>query len=166
MFREALLSEGPRIMEMIDASKVIMAQKGIVQWNDDYPWLEDIEEDINNKDGYVYVEDNSIIGYVCINFNEQSDYNNLLEGSWLHSDNHYATIQRLVVDPSVTGKSYGSKMMSCIEEVVLSKGIHEIRLDTGVDNKPMIALARRNNFNEVGKIDSYGIERPVFQKFI
>jgi len=166
MLRLAVLEEGPRIMEMIEAAKVIMNEQGIDQWNEEYPWLEDIEEDINNHIGYVLEKEGHIHGYVCINFNEQEDYNHLVEGSWSESDGKYATIQRMVIDPEQTGKSYGSQMMVGIQDIVLEKGVHEIRLDTLANNGPMCRLIEKNHFEKRGKINSYDILRPVFQKFI
>ena len=50
------------ILNIINQAKLYMKENGINQWNEDYPKIKSLENDILNKNSYVVKDGDKIIG--------------------------------------------------------------------------------------------------------
>lgn len=91
-----------KIMELIDQAKAFLKRNGVDQWQNGYPDQTCIEEDIRKGRGYLCIQDQDVVGYVCIDFEGEPAYDTL-DGKWL-SIQPYVVVHRLALDASVRGR--------------------------------------------------------------
>lgn len=132
MIRRAKISEIPDILNITKACAVFMIDKGIYQWNEEYPSPEAFEKDIERKELFVLEKLAKVIGTVVISTLMDDEY---VPVKWLtpNSDNVY--IHRLSVDPKFQGKGYAQQLMDFAENLARENGFISIRLDTFSQNK-------------------------------
>ena len=151
------------IMNIYERAKKFMAENGNkTQWGGSYPDIKLVEIDVE-KDGYVIVEDDQIIGVFVLEENAKEPAYRNIDGAWLN-DKPYAAIHRCA--SSGTNKGVGQFLLDwCFNKV------DNICIDTHEDNIPMKNLLNKNGYTYCGKIhytaEDYGIdygERIAFQK--
>ena len=128
------------------------------QWNDDYPGEKDIITDIQNGNGYVGVDSTGeMVMTFALIFGEDPTYKIIKEGHWLNED-PYATIHRIASN----GKTKGVLRKAC--DYGFQK-IENIRIDTHIDNGPMLKALSDLGFVRCGIINCRdGSPRIAFQK--
>jgi len=165
-FRKAVESDINSIMRIIKQAQDYFKEQGINQWQNNYPNLETIRNDISKGYGYVLINDGKIVGTVSVSFDGEKTYESIYDGKWI-SDLEYAVIHRMAVDSSLKGLGLGSVMMKYIEEMCHKRGIHSIRIDTHEDNKSMQRLIEKNGFKYCGIIYlADNSKRLVYEKLI
>lgn len=144
--RNAQINELDKIMEIYAIAREYMKQNGNEkQWGDNYPAVETIKNDIENKQCFVGVDDQNIIHFVFVFIiGEDSTYKIIEQGKWLNDDT-YGTIHRLASDGLVKG-IFSNCLEFCLEK------ISNIRADTHHDNLTMQHLFEKNQFEKCGII--------------
>lgn len=150
-FRKAAEEDVSSIMDIIGQAQEYLREQGIDQWQDNYPNSETIKNDINNNDGYVLLKDNIIVGTVAAVFGREKSYKKIYDGKWL-SDDKYAAIHRIAVSSKFKGLGLASIILENIEEICLSRGIRDIKIDTHEENLSMQKLLKKNGFQYCGII--------------
>lgn len=150
-FRKTVESDLNSVMRIVRQAQKYFKENGIDQWQNNYPNLETIKNDIKNGYGYVLAEHGQIIGTVAVSFDGEKTYENIYDGQWL-SNNEYAVIHRMAVLNDYKGKGISSVIMRKVEEMCLDKGIHSIKIDTHSDNVSMQRLILNNSFKYCGVI--------------
>lgn len=165
-FRKAVEADICHIMKIINQAKDYFKEQGINQWNDNYPNIEIVKNDINNKNGYVLLKDNIIIGTVVAAFDLEKDYEFIYNGKWM-SNQEYAVIHRLAIDSKYKGLGLSSVIIKNIEKLCLNKGVGSIKVDTHRENLSMQKLLRKNGFKYCGIIylEDHS-ERIAFEKVL
>ncbi len=151
-------------VKIIDMAKQHLKEQGIDQWQNGYPDYECIKNDARNNTGFFAIEDDTIYGYLCIDFSGEPAYDNLA-GEWL-SDEKYVVVHRLAMADEARGKNLSSKILKLVEELALQKGVNYIRVDTDEDNLKMQHLLKKNNFVYRGTIWFDNSEKIAFDKRI
>ena len=130
MLIKAKSNDIQKIMQIITDAKNYLKSQNLKQWNqaDGYPTETDLLKDIENETCYLYVEDNNIIGTMSIIEKPDENYNEII-GSWL-TNNSYASIHRIAIKNTHHYKNIGVKMLLEAEEIVKSKNIYSIKIDT------------------------------------
>lgn len=139
------------IMEIINEAKRFLNENKVDQWQQGYPNEESVLEDIGNEYSYVLEENNEIIGTAAISFDGEKTYDTIYEGKWI-SNGRYAVIHRIAVSKNSKRKEIGTEIIKKAEEICLSKGIKNIKIDTHEDNLTMQKLLEKNNFKYCGVI--------------
>ncbi|MGI6623301.1 MAG: GNAT family N-acetyltransferase [Clostridiaceae bacterium] len=164
IFRQAENKDIDRIFEIIKQAQEYLRQKGIDQWQDNYPNLDIIKNDIENKECYVLQINDDIIATVVLSFKGEKSYNKIFEGKWI-LDKPYAVIHRIAVDNKYKGMRFSSVIMKHIENICLEKNIYSIRVDTHQDNESMVKMLNNNGFTYCGIIYlESGSRRIAFEK--
>lgn len=165
-FRKAIEADIYSIMNIINQAQAYFKKHGINQWQNNYPNSETVENDIKNKNGYVLLENNIIIGTVVASFDLDKNYESIYEGKWM-SNHKYIVIHRLAVDSSYKGLGLSSVIINNIEKFSLSKGVYCIKVDTHRENISMQKLLRKNGFQYCGIIYLEDkSERIAFEKVL
>lgn len=165
-FRKAIYTDIENIMEIITQAQDYLKSKGIDQWQNNYPNMETIKNDICNKDGYIVLENENIVGYVVVSFNKEKSYEKVYGGQWI-SNNEYAVIHRLAVHKNYRGKDVSTIIIESVEKLCLVKNIKSIKVDTHEYNKSMQKLLKKNSFIYCGVIFlEDGNKRIAFEKLI
>jgi RimJ/RimL family protein N-acetyltransferase len=150
-FRKAVETDINNIMNIIKQAQVYFKEQGINQWQDNYPNIETIRNDIMDKNGYVLLKDNNIVVTVAVSFDKEKTYDSIYDGEWI-SNNEYAVIHRMAVDNNYKGLGLSSQIIKNTEQLCLNKGVHSIKVDTHEENLSMQKLLKKNKFQYCGII--------------
>ncbi|GAA0076507.1 GNAT family N-acetyltransferase [Clostridium sp. CTA-5] len=165
-FRKSVESDANSIINIIKQAQEYFSKKGINQWQNNYPNIETIRNDISNKNSYILIKDNNIIGTAMLSFDGEKTYENIYDGEWV-SDNKYAVVHRIAIDNNYKGLGIAKLIIENIEKICLNKNIHSIRIDTHKDNISMQTMLKKNGFKYCGIIYLEDkSERIAFEKII
>jgi ribosomal protein S18 acetylase RimI-like enzyme len=165
-FRKAVEPDISSIMNIIKQAQDYFKKQGIDQWQNNYPNLETILNDIKNKNGYVLLDDDTIIGTVSVSFDGEKTYRHIYNGKWITNGN-YAVVHRLAVDQEFKRRGLATIIMKKTEEICLNRDIHSIRIDTHEENLAMQKLLNKNKFEYCGIIYlEGGSKRIAFEKIL
>lgn len=148
---------------ILDAGRNFQREQGFVQWTEEYPNMDTVRKDIQDKKGYVLKADGCIAGYLCIDFDGEPAYDNI-EGKW-NAEEPYAVVHRMAFDRAFRGIGLTDTAFKLIEELCLSKGIRYIRVDTDVSNKRMQHIFAKNGYEYCGIIIFRG-RKMAFDKIL
>lgn len=121
--------------EILDSCRMDLSNKGISQWTNHYPTKESIAKDIENSEGYVYLEQGDVLAYMQICNRQDSEYANV---PWRINTDNVLTVHRLAIAPKEQGKGLAHKMMDFAESFAKKNNFNAIRLDAY--SKNLIAL--------------------------
>ena len=127
-----------------------MLKNGIDQWDETYPNDEIIIEDLNVGTYYVAEMNETIIGGINIDKNQDDTYLSL---DWKDKSDSFLVVHRLGVKEEFWNKKIGKDLMLFTEKLVIEKGLKSIRLDTYSGNPKAMEFYRRLGYTEIGTID-------------
>lgn len=163
-FRKAVESDIASIMNIIRQAQEHFKEQGIDQWQNNYPNLEIILMDIKNRNGYVLLEGDTIIGTASVSFDGEKTYEHIYNGKWISND-EYVVVHRMAIDPRYKRQGLATAIMEKVEEMCLDKGVHSIKVDTHEENLAMQKLLKKNKFEYCGIIYlEDGSKRIAFEK--
>jgi len=150
IIRKAEISDLENIMLMYKSCVAGMVENGIDQWDETYPNDEIISEDLNVGTYYVAEMNETIIGGINIDKNQDDTYLSL---DWEDKSDSFLVVHRLGVKEECWNKKIGKYLMLFAEKLVLEKGLKSIRLDTYSGNPKAMEFYRRLGYTELGTID-------------
>lgn len=168
MFDRFILSpaktdEAPVIWQLLQSAIQKRKAEGSQQWQDGYPNLQVVQEDIKNEYAYVAKnEEGNICGYMAIITEKEPAYEK--EGvRWL-TQRPYVVIHRLATDQRNPIKGLATWMMKSLENISLKKGCLSIKADTDFDNVGMLRVFDKMGYTYCGIVILRGAERKAFEK--
>jgi len=165
-FRNAEISDIDKIMNIIKQAQQYLKDKGVDQWQDNYPNFDVIKDDIEKRKGYVLETDGKVVATVAVSYNDEKTYEKIYDGKWI-TESDYAVIHRIAVDNNYKGKRLSSLIISEIEKMCLKRNIHSIKIDTHKQNESMKKMLNNNGFKYCGIIYlENGSERVAYEKVI
>lgn len=150
IFRKAKETDIERIWQIIGQAKSQMKRLGSQQWDESYPTIEHICQDIQNGNGYVICREDQVIAYGVISFDGEPAYKNI-EGKW-SNDLPYVIVHRLAVADEMKRQGMAKQFMLQAEEVSRKKGVYNFRVDTKYDNAYMLRLIDTLEFKYCGEV--------------
>lgn len=163
-FRKAEISEADSIWKLLQQAIIRRKNDGSNQWQDGYPNLNVVKNDIEKGYGFVLVERKTIIGYVAVMINNEPAYE-VIEGKWLTNDN-FVVIHRVAIDENYLGKGLAKKIMNYVEDFALQNNIYSIKADTNFDNFAMMKIFENLNYNLCGEVFFRGAPRKAYEKVL
>ena len=153
------------IMKMYKSCVKGMLENGIDQWDNTYPNVDIINEDLISGTYYVAVIDGAVIGGINIDQNQDDTY---LAIDWKDKSESFLVVHRLGVKKEFWNKKIGKNLMVFTEKLVVRKGLKSIRLDTYSGNPKAILFYIKLGYTKLGSIDlkSYKDEYYCFEKII
>ncbi|MGI6668710.1 MAG: GNAT family N-acetyltransferase [Acetivibrionales bacterium] len=143
--RNAEIDDLPVIMKIYEKARIFMRNNGNpTQWASGYPKEEIIRKDIADRNLYVCIENDTIVGVFAFVIGDEPAYQTIKQGNW-RSSMQYGTIHRIASDGSTRGIA-----KSCFD--FCSKKCNYLRVDTHRDNKPMQAAIKKYGFQKCGII--------------
>ena len=164
ILRKAILLEKDIIWTILQAAIARRKADGSSQWQNDYPNLKTIENDIKSGIGYVLVENETIIAYTAILFEPEPAYE-VIDGQWL-TNGKYVTIHRVATAPSEIGKGIATKLFTLIEYLAIKNDFFSIKVDTNFDNLPMLKIMKNLAYTHCGEVLLQGAPRMAFEKIL
>lgn len=115
-----------------------------------YPTRETAEKSYSNGNLYVLEENREIYASMIINQTQPKEYYNI---NWKYQakDEEVLTIHLICVRPSKTHQGIGKKLVQFAIDMAKNLNCKTIRLDTGLQNTPAIALYQSFGFELAGK---------------
>jgi len=162
--RKASHADANKIWEILQQAIEQRRLDGSEQWQNGYPNQQTIHNDIENNNGYVVVEDETIIAYAAIIFDIEPAYNNII-GQWL-SNGNYVVIHRVATANSAKGKGVATKLFGLIEAMALNNNIFSIKVDTNFDNIPMLKILDKLGYTYCGEVFFNDSARKAFEKVL
>lgn len=165
-FRQTKKKDIPQVMEIIKAAKQYLKDKGIDQWQSNYPNQDTLKEDIENNHSYLIQDGDKIAAAAAIIFGDDPTYDYIEAGNWLSSGN-YGVIHRAAVKEEYKGQGIISKIFSETYKLAKEKRISSIRIDTHPDNKAMKRAIKKEDFKYCGIIyTENGSKRFAYEKML
>lgn len=162
--RLAKPNEANAIWEILQQAIARRKADGSNQWQDGYPNLETVKEDIAKNQGYVLMKENLLVGYTAVVENYEPAYEAIV-GEWLSNDG-FVAIHRVAISNHYLGKGLATKIFEMLEPLVVQKAIYSIKVDTNFDNEPMLRIFEKLNYSYCGKVYFDGSERRAFEKVL
>ncbi len=151
-------------VKIIDEAKAHLKEQGINQWQNGYPDYDAIKKDISTNKGYFLVNEDEILGYLCIDFDGEPAYDTL-KGSW-NSNKKYVVVHRLAFSQNARGKGIAHEVFNLVCKESLNKNIDYFRVDTDADNIKMQHILKKNGFEFCGTIWFDNSEKIAFDKMM
>lgn len=158
MIRKASLNDVNNIMDIIKSTVSEMKTYNNTQWDENYPQAIDFIEDVESGDLYVQDEDGQIKGFICVNYVEPIEYEDL---SW-ESKDKAMVIHRMAVNPNYRQQGIATKLMNFAEKLALKNNVVYLKTDTYSINTKMNSLFKKCGFNLVGEMSFLGKEKPFY----
>lgn len=191
--RPATMDEIPVIWEIILQAKAQMYREGKHQWDENYPTVPILENDVRRGWGYVLVPEKDtpvqnvydeatpffndhtgtdngtsrqdIIAYGAVVFDGEPAYKGLWDGQWL-SEQPYVVLHRLAVADRWKRQGMAVRYMQAVCDLALSRGIRSFKVDTNYDNFYMQRVFSRLGFTYCGRIRYDAGERMAYEKLL
>jgi GNAT superfamily N-acetyltransferase len=163
-FHKATINDLSTIWKIIQGAIERRKKDGSNQWQDGYPNLSVLENDITNGNGFVLVNANEIVGYCAILINDEPEYERIV-GKWI-TDSDFVVYHRVAIAEEHLGKGYAKKMLRFIEEFAIQNGIYSIKVDTNFDNAAMLKLLTDFEYVYCGEVYFRGSARKAFEKVV
>lgn len=158
--RQATMVDYEQIMAILKDGANQLAERGVNQWQGDYPSPDQIKGDIEKGHAYLAVsQDEQTVGAIAIVPSPDHAYDNL-HGEWLKNTDKYVVIHRVAIHSNHAGHGYATKLLNEVITQVKENHseIDSIRIDTHEDNKAMQHLIDKMSFTKVGEL--HGVYRP------
>ncbi|MGX7148217.1 GNAT family N-acetyltransferase [Enterococcus ureasiticus] len=151
--RKAVSADLSRIMEIIGSARKLLHDKHIPQWqNGEGPNKELLEHDITLQQCYVLIVDQEIAGLGILSTKIETAYEQITNGQWQQTNQHYATIHRVALNPNYQGKGLALLLMNYLITTARLNDYLDIRIDTHPENKTMQQLIKKAGFNYQGDV--------------
>jgi GNAT superfamily N-acetyltransferase len=163
-FRKADASEQDKIWEILQQGILRRKNDGSNQWQDGYPNLDVVKQDIEKGQGFVLSEGNTIVGYTAILINDEPAYHDI-QGKWL-TDGDFIVYHRVAISEDYVGRGLSKKILEAIDEFALSNNISSVRADTNHDNAAMLRMFEKTGYVYCGEVFFRGSPRKAFEKVL
>lgn len=159
--RKAELHEAEACYQCIEDARAYHKSMGFEQWHPDYPTQQTILDDIAQNTGYVFENEQGIIGYCCIIIGDEPAYHEI-EGAW-KTDRPYAVVHRMAFGRKARGSGLSKAALDQIKAFCSSNNIDAIRVDTQDENKVMQHILDREGFAYCGLIQFDGGPKLAYE---
>ena len=139
-----------------DEDKILALYQSVIGskfcvWNDDYPTMQEIKEDISNKNLFLLIYKKKIVGSLSIVSNNELDE----AVKWTIKDK-CSEIARIVIAPKYQGSDLSKKLVSYACDVIKSRKQKAVHLIVEVNNIPAQKIYEKCGFAVVGKCKMFG----------
>jgi len=149
MIRKAQLNELEEIKKLTEACAKAMIKKDIFQWNEHYPSLEKLRDDVLKEELYILEENDTISGIIVITEVRDEEY---IPIEWLSKTDNNIYIHRLATHPDFWGQGYAQKLMDFAENYARKHHFESVRLDTFSQNKRNQRFYETRGYEKLGNI--------------
>jgi len=151
--RKAKPGDMQSLLALFDEARKTIALLGINQWQNGYPNIEVVEEDIAKGRSYIMESDGVTAGSFAIIDDGEVTYDRIYDGAWLTGDSDdYIALHRVAVAVSMRGTGVSSKIVGFAKDYAQNLGRKSIRIDTHEGNAVMRRMLEKHGFEYCGTI--------------
>jgi len=125
------------IMSLVQTINGDMQNTGSDQWDDFYPDIQTITNDLKNNTLYILRDQKKCIGMIILNEEQDKKYKTV---NWACKNDRILVLHRLCIHPARRGKGLAKKLMNFAEEYAIKNNYKSIRLDTYLANVAAVRL--------------------------
>lgn len=163
-FRKGKPEETPEIWKILQQSIERRRIDGSTQWQDGYPNISTVENDIEKGYNYVLTLDDKIIATAALIFNNEPTYD-VIDGAWL-TDEDFLVVHRVGVSDEVAGKGFATKFFQIFEDFAKENEVYSIKVDTNFDNLAMLKILEKLDYTYCGEIQVRDGARKAYEKVL
>lgn len=149
------------IMLILSQARQAQRDAGFVQWEDGYPPADAVLSDISEGNGYILDDDGVTAGYIAI---ATSDPEYERHPELWDTDNSYTVFHRIALSDDYRGKGLSNILFDLAESLSRTKDAEYVRIDTGVENRPMQHILSKRNYRHLGECDFIWGKRLAYEK--
>lgn len=153
------VQEAEEIFEIYKSCRKAMQAAGIFQWQDEYPTIDTVKKDLEEKTLYGYYENGKCLGVVCASTFQDEEYKEI---KWKSTDENVIVIHRLAVSPEHQSKGIARLLMDFAEEFALKENYSSIRLDSYSQNKRALKFYENRGYQKRGECFFSGRDMPFY----
>lgn len=164
--RPAVYADIKGIMQLIKHAQALLAAKNIDQWQDNYPNIQTIQNDIDHGYSHVIEDDKGhLLATAMISFDGEPTYQHI-DGQWLSDkDAQYTVVHRIAVHPNNKRQGIARFILNWVYERLSQENAQSFRIDTHKHNTAMQKLLDSMGFQYCGIIYlENGAERLAYEK--
>lgn len=166
IFRKSDFKDIPEIMKIIKSAQKYLKEKGIDQWQNNYPNSDTIKKDIENANSYLIEDKGKLIAAVAIIFGEDPTYDYIEDGDWIAAG-EYGVLHRAVVREDYKGRGLMAEIFKETYKMGKKRKATSIRIDTHPKNSAMQRAIEKEDFNYCGIIYTRdGSKRLAYEKLL
>lgn len=158
MIRTATMEDLSRIMEIVQGVIVEMHGYNNFQWDENYPQVKDFAGDIEKGDLFIAIREEQIVGFICINKTQPSEYDGL---KWALSE-EALVVHRMGVSPDYRKAGVGFELVMYAEELANIKKVKYLKTDTYSLNTNAQRLFLKLGYLFVGEMNFLGKEKSFY----
>ena len=149
-------------------ARATIATLGIDQWQNGYPSLSVIQEDIARDRAFVVEKDGLVVGTFVLITDGEPTYDRIFDGAWQTGDGHdYVAIHRVAVSVVCRGSGISTALLDYAAGVAHALGRTSLRIDTHRGNVVMRRMLEKHGFVHCGSIYlESGDHRVAYEKIL
>lgn len=152
-------SEADELFKIYDDCRKAMQSVGIFQWQNEYPAIETVKQDLEEQTLYGYYENEKCLGAVCISTFQDEEYKEI---TWEGPYENVVVIHRLAVSPQHQAKGIARMLMDFAEDFAKKKNYSAIRLDSYSQNKRALKFYENRGYQKRGECFFSGRDMPFY----
>ena len=149
------------VMRIFAQARQAQRAAGFRQWEDGYPSVDVLTKDIGNSRGFVLDDDGQAAGYVAIATSDE-EYDRHPE-LWTGA-RKYAVFHRIALPDDYRGRGLSGELFDLAESYAMRLGADCVRIDTGLENKPMQHILAKRGYTALGRCDFVWGPRLAYEK--
>ncbi len=168
IIRQASSNDIDALMSLFEEARATIATLGIDQWQNGYPSLEVVQEDIAQERSFVVEIERTIVGTFVIITDGEPTYDRIYDGEWLTKDSQsYIAIHRVAVSVARRGSGISTAIIHHAAKTAASLHRSSLRIDTHKGNLVMRRMLEKHGFSHCGSIYlENGDHRVAYEKLI
>lgn len=152
------------VWEMFRGAVRRMREDGIDQWDEIYPDLDTLREDVEKREMLLLTESGEPVAAAVVNEDQPKEYE---EVPWTVCEKTpAAVIHRLCVSALARGRGLGRKTLFAAEQTARERGYRYIRLDTFTKNMPAKKLYESGGYRIAGSVTFRKGQFYCFEKLL
>lgn len=149
-YRLGIIEDIDNISILISDAIKELESKGIHQWDEKYPTVEDFKDDISKGHLYVVMEKEKLAAIYVISGDSDDAYKT---ADWHYPDETAYILHRFCVSPNFQNRGLGKQILMYIEAQIKEIGYQSVRLDVFTENPYAQNLYRHNGYEVRGYAD-------------
>ncbi|WP_044209980.1 GNAT family N-acetyltransferase [Flammeovirga sp. OC4] len=149
MIRRLTVSDAESALEIVKSVITKMRAMGIDQWDEHYPTLNDIQQDIEKQHAYGFLYEYKLAGYVIFNQEYDIEYNDI---EWLNCSDDFLVMHRLSVHADFQGKGIARQLVRFGEELAINYNLKSLRFDAFTENPVSNILYEKMGYQNLGQV--------------
>lgn len=156
-FRQARPDEAQAILSMYRAA----VSSPFCAWDDEYPGMINIDEDMAAGNLFVLGDHGAIVGAISIAAEHELD-----DMDCWQMKEHAGEFARVVIHPAQQGKGLSRLLVQGVIEELRSRGCEAIHISAARVNTPACRLYQRAGFQVMGTAFMYGFDFLLMEKLL